>query len=130
MCSIFFIRCRDIRKKCHDRVLQSLVDKVSQISRHCNLVELMELLMFMQQKMKERDNQSKTQLQLRDKYLDAELKRRDQDDALNKRDEEWKVEIEKRDTEWRIVLRDRDNALKVNMDSRDNNCMNNLGHGK
>ena len=51
----------------------------------------------MHQKMKERDNQLKTQLQLRDEYFDAEFKRKDQnlEDALKKRDEEWKVEIEK-----------------------------------
>ena len=47
---------------------------------------------------------------------------------LNKKDEEWKVEIEKNDTEWTIILRDRDNALKASMDSRDNNFMNSLGH--
>ena len=82
--------------------------------------------------MKERDNQLKTQLQLRDEYFDAELKRRDQnlEDALKKMHEEWKVEIEKIDTEWRTILRDRDNALKASMDSRDNNYMNSLGHCK
>ena len=82
--------------------------------------------------MKERDNQLKTQLQLRDEYFDVELKRRDKnlEDALKKRDEEWKVEIDKRDTEWRTVLRDRDNALKASMDSRDKNCMKSLGHWK
>ena len=86
----------------------------------------------MWQEMKERDNQLKTQLQLRDEYFDAELKRRDHnlEDALKKRDEEWKIEIEKGDIEWRTILRDRDNALKVSMDSRDNNCMNSLGHYK
>ena len=75
--------------------------------------------------MKERDNQLKTQLQLRDEYFDAELKRRGQnlDVALKKRDEEWKVEIDKRDTKWRTVL-------KASMNSRYNNCMNSLGHCK
>ena len=88
--------------------------------------------MSMWQEMKERDNQLKTQLQLRDEYFDAQLKRRDQNlvDALKKMDEEWKIEIEKRGIEWRTILRDIDNALKVSMDSRDNNCMNSLGHYK
>ena len=51
--------------------------------------------------MKERDNQLKAQLQLRDEYFDAEHKRRDRnlEDVLKKMDEEWKVEIEKRGTE-------------------------------
>ena len=86
--------------------------------------------MSMRQEMKERDDQLKTQLQLKDEYFDKELKRRYQnlEDALKKRDEEWRAEIERRDIEWRTVLRDRDNALKASMDSRDNNCMNNLGH--
>ena len=68
--------------------------------QNCNHAELIELLMSMRQEMKEKDNQLKTQLQLRDEYFDAELKRRDHnlEDALKKRDEEWKVEIEKRNT--------------------------------
>ena len=88
--------------------------------------------MYLPHEMKEKDNQLKTQLQLRDEYFDAELKRRDQDleDALKKRDEERKVEIEKRDTECRTVLRDRDNALKASMDSIANNFMNSLEHYK
>ena len=88
--------------------------------------------MSMWQEIKERVNQLKTQLQLRDEFFNAELRRRDQnlEDAQKKMDEEWKIEIEKRDTEWRTVLRDRDNALKASMDSRANNCMNSLGHCK
>ena len=86
----------------------------------------------MRREIKERENQLKTQLQLRDEYFDVELRRRDQnlEDALKKRDEEWKIEIEKKDIEWRTILRDRDNALKASMDSIDNNCMNSLGHCK
>ena len=86
----------------------------------------------MWQEIREKDNQLKTQLQLRDEYFDAELKRRDQnlEDALKKRDEEWRSEIEKRDIEWRTILRDRDNTLKASMDSRDSNFMNSLGHCK
>ena len=82
--------------------------------------------------MNERDDQLKTQLQLRDEYFAKELKRRDQnlEDELKKRDEEWKVEIEEKDIEWRTILRDRDNALKASMDSRDSNFMNSLGHCK
>ena len=80
--------------------------------------------------MKARDDQLRTQLQLRKEYFDAELKRRDQnlEDALRKNDDEWGAEIEIRDIEWRTVLRDRDrdNALKGSMDSRDNNFMNSL----
>ena len=42
--------------------------------------------------MQERDNQLKVQLQLRDEYMDAELKRRYQnlEEALRLGDEEWK----------------------------------------
>ena len=82
--------------------------------------------------MKERDDQLKTQLPLRDEYFAEKLRRRDQNlkDALKKRDEEWKVEIEKKDIEWRTVLRYGDNALKASMDSRDSNFMNSLGHCK
>ena len=52
-----------------------------------NHAELIEILMFMQQEMKAKDDQLKTQLLLRDNYFDAELKRRDQnlEDALRKR---------------------------------------------
>ena len=44
----------------------------------------------------------KIQLQLRDEYLDAELRRMDQnlEDALKQRDEEWKAELEKMDKNW------------------------------
>ena len=42
-----------------------------------NHIELMEMLRAIRQEMKERDNQLKVQLQLRDEYMDAELKRRD-----------------------------------------------------
>ena len=47
--------------------------------------------------MKERDDQLKTQLQLRDEYFDAELIRKDKNlkDALKKMDEEWRAKIEK-----------------------------------
>ena len=64
-----------------------------------NNAELIEMLMFMRQEMKERDNQLKLQLQLRDEYMEVELIRRDQnlEDALRKRDEEWRGEREKRD---------------------------------
>ena len=42
--------------------------------------------------MQERDNQFKFQQQLRDEYIDAELKISDQnlEEALKQRDEEWK----------------------------------------
>ena len=90
--SQFWNACPELRQTHHEQ------DESSE--PNCNHAELIELLMSMQQEMKERDNQLKTQLQLRDEYFDAELKRRDQnlEDALKKRDEEWKVEIEKRDT--------------------------------
>ena len=39
--------------------------------QNCNHAELIELLMSMRQEMKEKDNQLKTQLQLRDEYFDA-----------------------------------------------------------
>ena len=51
--------------------------------------------------MKERDNQLKIQHQLRDEYMDAELKRRYQnlEEALWQRDEEWKSIWETREKE-------------------------------
>ena len=62
----------------------------------------MEMLKSMKHEMKERDDQLKIQLQLRDKYFDAELIRRDQslEDALKQRNEEWRAELEKRDQNW------------------------------
>ena len=45
--------------------------------QNCNHRELIELLVSMQQELKEIDNQLKTQLHLRDEYFDAELRRRD-----------------------------------------------------
>ena len=55
----------------------------------CNHAELIEMLMSMWKEMKEKNYQLKTQLQLRDEYFGAELKRRDQnlEDALKKMDE-------------------------------------------
>ena len=43
----------------------------------CNNTELMEMLKSMKHEMKERDDQLKIQLQLRDEYFDVELRRRD-----------------------------------------------------
>ena len=53
---------------------------------------ILEMLNAMKQGMKERDTQLKLQLQLIDKYIEAELRRRDQnlEEALKQRDEEWK----------------------------------------
>ena len=77
---------------------QTHQDQAESSRKNCNQSKLIKLLMSMRQEMKERDDQLKTQLQLRDEYFDAELKRRDQDleDALKKMDEEWRVEIEKK----------------------------------
>ena len=67
---------------------QTQHEKAESSGQNCNHTELIELLIFMRQEIKERDN---TQLQLRDEYFDAEIKRRDQnlEDALKKMDEEW-----------------------------------------
>ena len=43
-----------------------------------NNIELMEMLKSMKQEMQERDYQLRIQIQLRDEYMDAELRRRDQ----------------------------------------------------
>ena len=58
----------------------------------------MEMLKSMKQEMKELYDKLKTQLQLKDEYFDAELKRSDQnlEDALRQRDEEWRAELEKK----------------------------------
>ena len=42
-----------------------------------NTVELIDMLKIMKQKMQERDKQLQIQLQLRDEYMDAELRRKD-----------------------------------------------------
>ena len=65
-----------------------------------NNAAVLEMLKSMRQKMQERDNQLKVQLQLRNAYMDAELKRMDQnlEEALKQRDEEWIAELEKKDT--------------------------------
>ena len=57
---------------------------------------ILEMLNAMKQGMKERDTQLKLQLQLIDKYIEAELRRRDQnlEEALKQRDEEWKSKWE------------------------------------
>ena len=111
---------------------QTHQEQAGNFRQNCNQSELIKLLMTMRQEMKERDDQLKTQLQLKDEYFAEEHRIRDQnlEDALKKRDEEWRAEIEKSDIEWRTVLREREreNALKASMDSRDNNCMNSLGH--
>ena len=68
-------------------------------SRHqCNCAKLMEMLKSMKQTMKERDDQLKIQLQLRDEYFDAELRRSDHnpEDSLKQRDEEWRAKLEKK----------------------------------
>ena len=56
----------------------------------CNNGDLMGMLMSMRQEMKARDDQLRTQLQLREEYFDVEIKRRDQnlEDALRKINEE------------------------------------------
>ena len=53
----------------------------------------MEMLKSLKREMKERDDQLKIQVQLRDE--DEELRRRDQnlEDALKQRDEEWRAEL-------------------------------------
>ena len=52
----------------------------------------MGIRMSMWQKMKARDDQLRTQLQLKKEHFDVEIKRRDHnlEDALRKRDEEWR----------------------------------------
>ena len=62
--------------------------------------------------MQERDNQLKVQLQLRDEYMDAELKRRYQnmEEVLRLRDEEWK-------SRWEIKERELSEELKAREDA-------------
>ena len=71
--------------------------------------------------MDEMDKQLKLQLQLRDKYMEAELKRRDQnlEEALNQRDEEWKSRWEIREQELSEELRAREDAFLSNQLRRD-----------
>ena len=57
---------------------QTHQEQAESFGQNCNHVELIEMLMSMRWEMKERDNQLKTLIQLRDEYFDVELKRRDQ----------------------------------------------------
>ena len=60
--------------------------------------ELMEMLRKMDQRMLERDGQLKTQLQLRDQFFEAKIRRAQfMDEAIKQRDAEWREGLEKRD---------------------------------
>ena len=56
---------------------QNQHEQAESSGQNCNQSELIKLLMSMRQEIKERDDQLKTQLQLRDEYFSEELKRRD-----------------------------------------------------
>ena len=56
---------------------QNRNEQIESSGQNCNHTELIEFLMSMRQEMKARDDQLRTQLQLREEYFDAELKRRD-----------------------------------------------------
>ena len=73
----------------------------------------MEMIKIMRHKMQEMDNQLKIQLQLKDEYIDAKLKRIDHilDDALRLRNEEWKSIWENRERELSEELRARKDAF-------------------
>ena len=49
-----------------------------QQSNNLDIMDIMDMLIRTEQRMKERDDQLKLQLQLKDEYLEAELRRRDQ----------------------------------------------------
>ena len=63
--------------------------------------------------MRERDNQLRDQLQLRDEYFDVELRKKGQfmEKAIKQRDLEWKGELVERDAMWKEKLRVRDVAF-------------------
>ena len=71
-----------------------------------NNFELMEMLKVMSHEMQERDSQLRVQLQLRDEYMDAELKKiyQNMEKALRLRDEEWKSIWEIREQQLSEVL--------------------------
>ena len=79
--------------ECTPKLRKTQHEQAESSGQNCNHTKLIELLISMRQKIRERYNQLKTQLQLKDEYFDAELKRRDQnlEDALKKRDEEWRT---------------------------------------
>ena len=52
-------------------------DPVGSSRQKSNNADIMDMLVIMEQRMKERDDQLKAQLQLRDEYLDEELRKRD-----------------------------------------------------
>ena len=59
-------------------LIQIHQEQAESLGRHDNNTELVEILKAMRQEMQERDDGLKIQLQLRDKYMDAKLKKRDQ----------------------------------------------------
>ena len=75
--------------------------------------------------MEERDKQLKLQLQLRDEYMEAELKMRDQnlEESLRQRDEEWKSIWEIREQELSEELRAREDAFLSNQLKRYNELL-------
>ena len=78
--------------------------------RHNINLELMEMLRKMDQRMLERDGQVKTtQLQLRDQFFEAEIRKAQfMDESIKQRDVEWREGLKKRDEMWRNELKKRD----------------------
>ena len=79
-----------------------------------NNTKLMEMLRAM-------DSQLRFLLQLRDEYMDTELKRRDQnlEEALRLRDEEWKSRWERREQELSKEFKAREDAFISDQVRRD-----------
>ena len=107
------------------KVRQVHKEKVGSSEPQGNNIELMEMLKAMRQEMQERDNQLKVQLQLRDEYMDAELKIRYQnpEEALRLRDEEWKSRWEIRKQELSEELKAREDAFLSDQLRRDSELL-------
>ena len=87
-------------------------EQVGSLANQGNTVELILMLKTMKQEMKEKDKQPEIQLQLKDEYMDAKLRRRDLNlkEALKQRDEEWK-------SIWEIGERELSDELRVREDA-------------
>ena len=95
----------------HDPPTKTDHNEIAESSRQQGSNEnIMEMLAIMEHKMRERENQLRIQLHMRDEYLDAELKRRDQflEESIRQRDLKWKKELEERDEMWRVELKEKD----------------------
>ena len=98
-------------------------EPVGRSRQQSNNSDIMNMLVRMKQRMRERDDRLKLQLQLIEEYLEAKLRRRDKhlEEVIRQRDLEWKEEIEGRDSMWREELRVRGELFLEELGKREHN---------